>query len=161
MSNFAKTSIKYYENDVIEKTYMDDLYLVENNDIYAVTEPECSVTEMTYNNYVRKDSEVSFDFSFTENIINQEKYIDIPITYYPVYQVLADGENKLEYECSPDGVIRIIIPEGVLDGHITVKSTENVLFLISDIISLITVLGMGGMFIRNYFIRKSLSGNRE
>ena len=49
-----------------------------------------------------------FDFQIIKDTDSENpSYIDVPITYYPGYQVLLGEEQRLDIESSPTGVVRI------------------------------------------------------
>ena len=144
MDNLTRNSIKYYENKAVEAAFMDDLYLLADNDIFSVKQPESNADDFGVVECKRADAAINFEFELEENK-QKDVYIDVPITYYPGYQaVLKNGETseKLTVECSPSGVVRIIVPEGATSGDITVEYRESALFIIGDVISGITVLGI-------------------
>ena len=83
--------------------------------------------------------------SGTKTIINYqnhvgEGYIDVPLLYYPVYTARDENGNKLKIEYGENNCIRIKLNE-LNNGQIIIDCKDEGIYLLFDIISLITLIG--------------------
>ncbi len=149
INQFIKQSTQYGNAMVEQKGYMDRLYVVSD---FGYTEDRDDITsnisDMQYSDVMRENSEISFHYKtetgtyqIEENQDSNQAYLEVPITYYPGYKVLING-MEAEQECSDWGIIRIILPEGVMEGDVEVYFKEPVMWRIMEVVSIMSCIGM-------------------
>ena len=141
--NYAKNGRSFDSKEAYEMGYSDDLYLLRENRIFDREELESNAENIEYTDYKRGNSTVSFSYEIKDTD-NKDFYIDVPITFYPVYVAYEDGK-QIEVTQSDSGVVRVNITKKT--GAIIVEYKESISYRIAEIISLISLIGVGGDFI--------------
>ena len=137
---YAKTVGSFDSAQAYEMGCTDELYLLQGNRISEREELESNAENIEYTHYKRENSAVSFDYTIKDTD-NKEFYIDVPITFYPVYVAYEDGK-QIEVMQSDSGVVRVIPTKK--GGTITVEYKESMSYRIAEIISLISLIGVCG-----------------
>lgn len=137
---YAKTVGSFDSVQAYEIGYSDGLYLLQGNRISEREELESNAENIEYTCYERGNSTVSFSY-IIKDTDNKEIYIDVPITFYPVYVAYEDGK-LIEVTQSDSGVVRVIPTKKA--GSISVEYKESMSYRIAEIISLISLIGMSG-----------------
>lgn len=153
--NYAKSVESFDSKEAYETGYSDDLYLLQGNRISEREELESNTENIEYTDYKRGNSTVSFSYTIKDTD-NKECYIDVPITFYPVYVAYEDGK-QIEVTQSDSGVVRVITTKKT--GTITVEYKERMSYRIAEIISLISLIGIGGDLILKH--TKKLKNKRR
>ena len=89
---------------------------------------------------------------------NPSEYVqraELPLLYYPCYQVVEGPESQLFM--TDDGLVGVMIPANY-SGTIKVKFQEPKRWLLADAVSLLTVLGLAGYAVYSRKLRKRRSG---
>lgn len=139
INNFVRASSEFDEQGVMEISYMDTLYLLDNNDIFVREELESNAKQIQYDSYKRGNAEISLNYSILSN--ENEVYIDVPITYYPGYVAKINGED-CKVECGDGGVVRINIPSGKKIGKLEVEYVESNLYKAADVVSMLCLFAL-------------------
>lgn len=139
INNFVRASSEFDDQGVMEISYMDTLYLLENNDIFVREELESNAKQIQYDSYKRGNAEISLNYSILSN--ENEVYIDVPITYYPGYVAKINGED-CKVECGDGGVVRINIPSGKKIGKLEVEYVESNLYKAADVVSMLCLFAL-------------------
>jgi hypothetical protein len=95
--------------------------------------------------YARRYTSLSFDYSASEPPAGA--YLEAPLYYYDGYGAALDGKTKLSVYAGMNGVLRILLPDGVSEGHIDVSFHVPAAYRAAELISLLTVLGALGGYI--------------
>lgn len=130
--------------------YYDSLYLpdgaVETRDGFtcetAVTTVEIASVERRGNTTVLSCSEVNGELGYAE----------LPLLYYPGYTIL-DGEGEVFR--TANGMVGVTVPAG-FSGEISVAFREPKRWLVADLVSLVTLLGLLGYGVRSIRRKKSV-----
>lgn len=77
-----------------------------------------------------------------------EQYIEVPLAYYPFYKAVLNGDEELLITKGENNVIRVGIPANS-KGNIKIQYSECVSWLISDIISGISIVLFLALIIDN------------
>ncbi len=67
-------------------------------------------------------------------------YIEVPLLYYPGYVAKEDGK-KLNVVCGNNNVVRVELSQ-VKNGRITIDYKEKAIYVLSDIVSILTACGL-------------------
>ncbi len=143
INGFVQATGAASDTVVVQEGHMDDLYLTRNSTIFEREALESNATDIEYSNYEKGNSRVSLEFSIQEND-KEEYYIDVPLTYYPVYEAKING-NKAGTGISDGGVVRVYIPEGIFEGELTVSYAESLAYRLMDILSLLSFVGFAAV----------------
>lgn len=130
--------------------YYDSLYLpdgaVETRDGFtcdtAVTTVEIASVERRGNTTVLSCSEVNGELGYAE----------LPLLYYPGYTIV-DGEGEVFR--TANGMVGVTVPAG-FSGEISVAFREPKRWLVADLVSLVTLLGLLGYGVRSIRRKKSV-----
>lgn len=136
------------KNDIIAVNDNDNLYMYQNINPYnwflngesILISPDASVQ---ISNYVKKGTKITFD-AIIENTA-ADSYFDVPLAYYPGYAAKWEG-GKLPVVMSDKGMVRFQMPP--TSGVITVEYKEKPLWVIGNLISLLTWVGFAGIAIK-------------
>lgn len=71
------------------------------------------------------------------NQSDEEQFIEVPLAYYPFYSAKLNNEVNLRIEKGSNNVLRIILPADT-KGNINIYYAKSKLWLLSDLISLLT-----------------------
>ncbi len=144
INQYIKQSVRYGNEEVMEKGYMDNLYVVPGFIYRNLEGISSNITDIVFENIERKECEITFDFVTKTGVFVTDQadqaFIEVPITYYPGYQVFINGEEAAK-ECSIWGVIRIWLPEDCQEGTVQVYFEEPVLWKAANIISCLSCIG--------------------
>lgn len=142
LHQYVNQATEYTSEQAIEKGYMDRLYVVPGFSTEGDGNFVSNIEGIEIANVTKGYLEITADFKCeTKPILEEPAYIEAPITYYPGYNAYIDGE-EVETECSIWGVIRVHIPEDVMEGTLHIVYEESVLTQMANIISLLTALGV-------------------
>lgn len=154
MNQFIKQATQYGNEQVMENGFMDRLYVVPGFPYDTNGEIGSNLEKVEYANVVRAYRDFSCDYACKSFAVVEEErpYIEAPLTYYPGYKAYIDGE-EVATECSIWGVVRVYLPEGMLEGHLQVVYENDVWTIIANTISLLSVLGFCMAYVRMIAIR--------
>lgn len=125
----------------------DELYLFTGNDLSS-REPFESNGDALSVNDVLKEKGVAFTYSVLPPSDGSPLYIDVPLNYYPGYTAkVNDTTEKVTY--SDTGIVRLFVPNNASSGTVSVSYRESPLFLLADVISLISWI-----FLCTYLLKK-------
>ena len=142
MHQYVSQATEYNSEMAMEKGYMDRLYVVPGFNTECKGDFASNIEGIEITNVNRGYLDITADFKYEiKPALEEPAYIEAPITYYPGYKAYIDGE-EVETECSIWGVVRVHIPEDVMDGTLYVVYEESTMNQIANIISLLTVLGI-------------------
>lgn len=147
INRYVDTAEKVGSDVVLDRLWMDDLYLPKNNTIFSREELKSNIENIQYYDYKRGDSKVSLQYSIPEQ--QSSAYIDVPITYYPGY-IAYINESQADVVCSEEGVVRVLLPQNLVDGTLSVQYEECLLYKIADMISLISIITFLIFIIRQF-----------
>ena len=154
VNQYMKQASQFGNEEVIQRGYMDKLYVVPGFAYGNREDITSNFTDVVFKDVERKECEITFSFSTaTGEFITDEAdkpYMEVPITYYPGYTVLLNGEEAA-CECSIWGVIRIWIPENCTEGVIQVFLDEPALWTAANVISCVT-----GVIFLSYIILQKI-----
>ena len=147
MNQYVKQAGQYTNEEVMQNGYMDKLYVVPGFAYGCREDLTSNFSEVVFSDIDKKDCEISFQFDAGDGEFHTEEagkaFVEVPITFYPGYEVLLDGQ-KAEHECSIWGIIRILIPEEYTKGNIEVYYHTKLVWKICEVISVLTALVLGG-----------------
>lgn len=136
------------KNAMIAVNDNDNLYMYQNINPYhwflngesIIVSPDAAVQ---ISDYVKKGTKIKFN-AFIENT-SADSYFDLPLAYYPGYVAKWEGE-ELQVMMSDLGMVRFQMPPA--SGAITVEYKEKPLWVVGNMISLLTWVGVIGMAIK-------------
>lgn len=154
INQYIKQSTEYTNEAVMEKGYMDRLYVVPGFNTQGDGSVVSNLSGAQFTNVFRGYNEITLDFAGEAGEATEEApYIEVPITYYPGYKAYLDGKEA-ETECSIWGVVRVILPQDCTEGTLYVTYEEGTAVAIANVISLITIIGvLAGIFWKGVFKR--------
>ena len=86
-----------------------------------------------------------------------EGTVRVPLSYYPGFSVRDANGNELEYVKSYNNVLAVVLPAGY-SGAVEIRYTGNPAWRISDIISLLSIIGLAVYLI---FRKKNKASGRK
>ena len=101
-------------------------------DLYQTSSKYITITDISKNG-----SKIVFNYSNIEG----QGYIEVPLLYYPGYVAKDENGKKFGVTCGNNNVIRIEITE-IKEGTITVDYQEKGIYILADIISVVTLCGL-------------------
>ncbi len=142
LRQYVKQATEYTSEQAIEKGYMDRLYVVPGFNTEALGNFASNIEGIQITDVIKGYLEITVDFKYeTKQNTEEPPYIEVPITYYPGYNAYIDGE-KVQTECSIWGVVRVLMPQEVMEGTLYVVYEESTINQIANIISILTMLGV-------------------
>lgn len=114
-------------------------YFLQGTDTAKLIEHQyiTSSNEITINHTTKKGNKITIDYLNQEG----EGYIEVPLLYYPGYVAKEEQGNKLKVVCGENNVVRVEL-SNKRSGTITVDYQEKVIYLIADMVSIITIIGL-------------------
>ena len=88
-----------------------------------------------------EDLTAEFAYECEETLTGEERWVDVPFTYYPNYQAYASDGDRLETEVGGQGVLRVYLPEENT-GTVTVTYQEPWYYQAGRLAALICLLGI-------------------
>lgn len=154
INQYIKQSAEYTNEAVIEKGYMDRLYVVPGFNTEGDGSVVSNLDGLQVTNVYRGYNEITLDFYYDVTRAAEEApYIEVPITYYPGYKAYVDG-IEVKTECSIWGVVRVPLPENCTEGTLYVAYEEDTAVNIANVLSLIAIMGvLAGIFWKGVFKR--------
>lgn len=154
VNRYVQQAGQYVKEEVLQKGYMDRLYVVPGFAYGSREDLTSNFTDITFTDVERENCEIQFHFDTANGEFMTDEadvaFIEVPITYYPGYKVLLNGEDA-SYECSIWGVIRILIPENCRSGKIEVFYQESAFWRICEVISAMTAVALLGYILIGQF----------
>ncbi len=143
MNQFVKQADQYGNEQVMEKGYMDRLYVVPGFPYERNGEVSSNLAEVGYSDILRQSRSFTCDYKCNsmEVVDEQVPYIEVPLAYYPGYKAYIDGEES-DTECSIFGLVRVYLPKDALEGHLHVVYEETLLVKAADIVSVLTLAAL-------------------
>lgn len=114
-------------------------YFIYGTDTSALKEDKylTSDNQIIINNYEKNDDEITLTY---KNKIGKG-YIEVPLLYYPGYVAKDENGKKLNVVCGDNNVLRVELENECNNGKITIEYKEKTLYVIADIISLVSIIG--------------------
>lgn len=102
-----------------------------------------SMEEIAIHNYQKQGTTVRFTY---ENASAVDGFVEVPLYYYPGYKAWNNGVET-EISAGDNGIARIHVAGGT-EGELLVKYREKGIFVVFDVISLVSLLGVSFIAIR-------------
>ncbi len=116
-------------------------YLLEGTSLQMMMEDRGYVisenSDFEINDIKREGTNLSFNYIIPENL--GEQSVLIPLSYYPGYKAVVNGE-EIAVNISGNNQINLILPTG--EGEVSVYYSSLTVFRIAEIISFITLIAM-------------------
>jgi len=142
IGQYLKYATEYTNEEAIERSYMDTLYLVPGFNTWVDGNVASNIEGILMQNVERGYLEVALDFTCeTKNTKEDRPYIDVPLTAYPGYKAYID-EREVEAIGSVFGLVRVYIPDDIMQGTLRVVYEESPINKIATVVSALTVLGI-------------------
>ena len=143
LNQFVKQAAQYGNEQVVENGFMDRMYVVPGFPYDTNGEINSNLKYINYSDV--QPGSLSFFCDYKCNsleVINEEApYIEVPLAYYPGYKAYIDDE-QVKTECSIWGLVRVYLSENNMEGHLYVIYEEDVLVIVANTISIITLLAL-------------------
>lgn len=151
VNQFVKQSEAYNNEAVLQAGFMDRLYVTPGFDTNGDGELSSNIQTIHYQDILRENGKMSFSFYYdaqeeakTEAQREEPLYIELPLTYYPGYQVYLNDE-RIEAVCSIKGILKVYLPDDCTGGTFSVHYEESMLWKAGNVISLITMIWLLSM----------------
>ena len=145
LTQYMKQAPEYNNEQAIERSYMDTLYLVPGFNRNVDGNVSSNIISMQFENVQRGYLEVKTDFVCdTKELKETEEnrpYIDVPLTAYPGYKAYIDGE-EVEIIENIFGLVRVHVPDEIMQGTLQVVYEESTINKIAIAVSAVTMLGI-------------------
>lgn len=111
-------------------------YFIEGTDTRQLTEERyvTSSSKIKVNEYNKAGNKIVMNYENNEG----SGYIEVPLLYYPGYVAKDENGNKLKISCGDNNVLRVELSE-TKNGTITVNYKEKAIYIVADVISIITL----------------------
>lgn len=111
-------------------------YFIDGTDTRKLVENKyvTSSSKIKVNDYNKEGCKIVMNYENNEG----SGYIEVPLLYYPGYVAKDENGKKLEISCGDNNVLRVELTEAK-NGTITVNYKEKALYIVSDVISIITL----------------------
>lgn len=116
----------------------DSLYLFEGNDCSSREPFESNGRDLSVDVLSSRPTLV-FNYSVSAPSEGEGLHIDVPLNYYPGYVATVNGITCKTIH-SDTGIVRVPIPENASSGTVEIRYRESVLYLATDILSLLSFL---------------------
>lgn len=127
-------------------------YLIYGTDINALEYNKVAVGEnVSYSDYEKDGITIRFT---CENTGLDDSYIELPLLWYPHYGAMDTNGTELELVTGVNNVMRVIIPSDY-EGDVLIQYQTPILWKISYVISLMTLLVLAGSVVWSTRNRKS------
>lgn len=145
------------ENEIENKVYIDEMYLYKEFSVLKELYSRGNKIEIVSGDSTAQISELSKEgatLALEVKECNEPVDIEVPIYYYPTYKAELN-DRKLDIEQGAYGMIRVKnISE---DGILTISFPEQPLWIVADMVSVITVIScIATVIVKNIRRKKAL-----
>ena len=124
------------------------LFYYQGTDISALLSRTPVVTaseeEVSVSGFQKEGTNLWFTYV---NTSGADTVLDVPLYYYPGYRAWNNGK-EIEIQAGENGIVRIAV-DANSSGEIQIKYKEKGIFVACDFISIVTLVGILGMKIKN------------
>lgn len=128
---------------------------------YKYKDSDWNYSQEKYNTVVKSSDDIVLEkfkkqndkiaLSFINNSNADDSYIEVPLYAFPGYVAFLNGK-KIPVENGTNNFIRLYLPYGVKNGTIKVSYRESKIFIIGNVITILTIIVLCG--VRVYKTRK-------
>lgn len=147
MPRYSKENQYQREKDQVDELYLIDVPHSNSYRIWNRTNTFVASEGIVLSSCRRaEDLTAEFRYQASETGNQEERWVDVPFTYYPNYRAYGEDGTELDVEVGDQGVVRVELPEET-EGLIKVKYKEPWYYLAGRLISIIYLLALAiGIF---------------
>lgn len=143
----------HYDGYALDTTYlMGNEYLYAGSDISITgTEQTCTGEHINITESAKNSNKITVACA----AVGEHAFVEAPLFYYPGYTATDENGRRYAVTWGGNNRVRILLPDNFA-GTITIAFTEPVLWRLSEIISLLTAVGL--IF---YNLRENMRGRKK